>query len=127
MCYWSIALAILLMSCEPATVGGQAGQLLTIGHQLGERPWSRASGEWLALERRNGVFALRAVTVRTARETPTCGDVGFNVSAPGLPVGTFLVRGIPALRAVPSRRFRGAPTLGSERAAATRPSQLIGM
>jgi hypothetical protein len=94
-------LAGLLVSFDAAMLQAQAAQLLVTGHQLAGGPWSRADGEWLALQRLDGGFVLRAVTVHAERETPICGDVGFNVSADGLPTGTFLLRGIPALRAGP--------------------------
>jgi hypothetical protein len=86
---------------DPAILRAQAAQLLVTGHQLGEGSWSGAGGEWLALQPQDGEFAVRAATVRVDRETPICGDIGFNVSADGLPTGTFLMRGIPALHPGP--------------------------
>jgi hypothetical protein len=98
-------LAGLLVSFDAAMLQAQAAQLLVTGHQLGVGPWGRADGEWLALQRLDAEFVLRPVTVRADRETPICGDVGFNVSADGQPTGTFLLRGIPALHPGPVTTF----------------------
>ena len=96
------AFAAVFVASDRVVVGAQA-QLSFTGHYLGTGPWTRADGEWLALEHLDDGVVLRTVTVRAKREKPICGEVGFNVSAAGVAAGTFLVRGIPVLRPGPVR------------------------
>jgi hypothetical protein len=68
------------------------------GHFLGVGPWTEASGQWLALEQREREFSLREVVVRSVPEAPACSGEGSNVLVAGVDAGTFLIRGVAALR-----------------------------
>lgn len=79
-----------------------AEEIAMIGSFLGDGPWSRWGGGWLTLLKRDeNNFELREVIVSSTRETPICGDVGFNVRAADPKPGTLLLRGFSGVKAGP--------------------------
>jgi hypothetical protein len=85
----------------PKTQTAAAGEIAMIGSFPGDGPWSRWGGRWLSLLERENVFELRPVIVSSTRETPICGDVGFNVRAADAKPGILLLRGFSAVKAGP--------------------------
>src|SRR4029453_13667288 len=85
----------------PKTQTAAAGEIAMIGSFLGDGPWSRWGGRWLSLLERDNGFELREVIVRSTREPPICGDVGFNTRASDAKSSTLLLRGFSAVKAGP--------------------------
>jgi hypothetical protein len=100
-----LRLALITIVFGSLRVGAQPSELMVTGHFLGQGPWARAGGQWLALEQHGSQSVLREVTVRSTREAPVCGDEGYLVSGEATDAGTFLLRGIAALRPGPVTTF----------------------
>jgi hypothetical protein len=103
-----LRLALVATMFASLQVEAQHAQLMVTGHFIGPGPWARVGGPWLALEQDSSESMLREVTVRSTPETPVCGDVGYFVSADATDAGTFLMRGIAALRPGPIKTFVAA-------------------
>ena len=103
-----LRLALVGTMVASLQVEAQHAQLMVTGHFIGHGPWARVGGPWLALEQHGGESTLREVTVRSTPETPVCGDAGYLVSADATDAGTFLLRGIAALRPGPIKTFVAA-------------------
>lgn len=88
-----------VLGCQSifAQTVGEIGMVNTF---LGNGPWANWSGQWLALQERDGGFELREVTVTSARdENPICGDKGFIVNATSADPSILLLRGFPGIKA----------------------------
>jgi hypothetical protein len=94
----TIALTFAL-GCQ-GVFGQTMGEIGMVGYFLGDGPWADWSGQWLALQERDGGFELREVTVSSKRnENPICGDKGFIVGATSADPGILLLRGFPGIKA----------------------------
>jgi hypothetical protein len=101
----SVALTLLRggasASALPKSQTAAAEEIAMIGSFLGDGPWSRWGGGWLSLLERENGFELREVIVSSTRETPICGDVGFNVRGADAKPGILLLRGFSGVKAGP--------------------------
>jgi hypothetical protein len=97
----TVVMATALSLGGQSLLGQTTGEIAMVGSFLGDGPWARLRGPWLTLLEREGGFELREVIVSSTRETPICGDVGFNVRATDAKPGTLLLRRFSAVKAGP--------------------------